>query len=185
MRIIAGRFGGRRLLAVPGKQTRPTTDKVKEALFSMIGPYFDGGIALDLFAGTGGLGIEAVSRGCDQAILVDKQRQAQATISHNLAVTKEPERFQLMKMSAQLALDQLAATQTVVDLVFLDPPYRFKIMAELMTTMATAGLLAPAAIIVAETDHSTELITPPLGFSQIKHHDYGLTQITVYQYTKE
>ncbi|WP_261805775.1 16S rRNA (guanine(966)-N(2))-methyltransferase RsmD [Lapidilactobacillus luobeiensis] len=185
MRVISGRYGGRRLLAVPGTQTRPTTDKVKEALFSMIGPYFDGGIALDLFAGTGGLGIEAVSRGCDQAILVDKQRQAQETIQHNIVVTKEPERFQLLKMPAQSALAYLGQQQIKVDLVFLDPPYRFKIIPTLMSKLAAAGSLAPQALIIAETDHSEALPEPPVGFTQLKHHDYGLTQITVYRYLKE
>ena len=76
MRIVAGDFGGRKLSAVPGMATRPTTDKVKEALFNIIGPYFNGGTSLDLFAGSGGLSIEAVSRGISQAVLVDRQYQA-------------------------------------------------------------------------------------------------------------
>ena len=76
MRIVAGDFGGRKLSAVPGMATRPTTDKVKEALFNIIGPYFNGGTSLDLFAGSGGLSIEAVSRGINQAVLVDRQYQA-------------------------------------------------------------------------------------------------------------
>ena len=80
MRIIAGKFGGRRLKAVPGMKTRPTTDKVKESMFNIIGPYFDGGNVLDLFAGSGGLSIEAVSRGADQAYLIDRQYQAIKTI---------------------------------------------------------------------------------------------------------
>ena len=71
MRVIAGTAKGRALKAVPGTNTRPTTDKVKEAIFSMIGPYFDGGRVLDLFAGTGGLGIEALSRGAEVAVFVD------------------------------------------------------------------------------------------------------------------
>lgn len=76
MRVISGSARGRSLKAVPGMGTRPTTDKVKEAIFSMIGPYFDGGAALDLFAGTGGLGIEALSRGMDKAFLSIKSSKA-------------------------------------------------------------------------------------------------------------
>lgn len=76
MRVVAGEYGGRRLNAVPGRKTRPTTDKVKEALFSSIGPYFAGGSSLDLFAGSGGLSIEAVSRGIDHAVMVDRQYAA-------------------------------------------------------------------------------------------------------------
>lgn len=88
MRIIAGEYGGRRLKAVPGMKTRPTTDKVKEAMFNMIGPYFNGGKSLDLFAGSGGLSIEAVSRGITTATLIDHQYQAIKTIRDNIAVTK-------------------------------------------------------------------------------------------------
>lgn len=73
MRIISGNYGGRRLKSLAGANTRPTTDKVKESIFNMIGPYFDGEIVLDLFAGSGGLAIEAVSRGCSHAVCVDKK----------------------------------------------------------------------------------------------------------------
>ena len=75
MRIVAGDFGGRRLSAVPGMATRPTTDKVKEALFNIIGPYFNGGMSLDLYGGSGGLSIEGVSRGIEHAILVALQAE--------------------------------------------------------------------------------------------------------------
>ncbi len=76
MRIISGNYGGRRLKSLAGANTRPTTDKVKESIFNMIGPYFDGETVLDLFAGSGGLAIEAVSRGCSHAVCVDKNYQA-------------------------------------------------------------------------------------------------------------
>src|SRR4051812_46718382 len=76
MRVISGSAKGRPLKAVPGKGTRPTTDKVKEAVFSMIGPYFDGGHLLDLFAGTGGLGIEALSRGMERAVFIDRDKKS-------------------------------------------------------------------------------------------------------------
>ncbi len=93
MRVVAGEYGGRRLKAVPGMKTRPTTDKVKEAMFNIIGPYLEGGQVLDLFAGSGGLSIEAVSRGADHATLVDRQYQAIKTIHENLSVTKEEDKF--------------------------------------------------------------------------------------------
>ncbi|EPC74922.1 hypothetical protein Lpp126_10033, partial [Lacticaseibacillus paracasei subsp. paracasei Lpp126] len=89
MRVISGAFRGLRLTAVAGNQTRPTADKVKESMFNMLGPYFDGGQALDLYAGTGALGIEAVSRGMVHATLVDRQYAAIKTIKTNLALTKQ------------------------------------------------------------------------------------------------
>lgn len=118
MRIIAGEFGGRPLKAVPGMATRPTTDKVKEAMFSMIGPYFDGGNSLDLFAGSGGLSIEAVSRGIDHAYLVDKQFAAIKTINENIAVTKQPNRFTVTKRDARAALQELSGQGIKFDLIF-------------------------------------------------------------------
>ena len=86
----------------------------------MIGPYFDGGRVLDLYAGSGGLSIEAVSRGMSEAVLVERDRRAQEIVAANIAMTKEKERFQLLKMEAKQALGLLTGT---FDLVFLDPPY--------------------------------------------------------------
>lgn len=108
MRVVAGEYGGRRLKAVPGMKTRPTTDKVKEAMFNIIGPYLDGGQVLDLFAGSGGLSIEAVSRGADHATLVDRQYQAIKTIHENLSVTKEEDKFTVLKGDAYKMLNKLA-----------------------------------------------------------------------------
>lgn len=183
MRVISGTYGGRRLKAVPGNQTRPTTDKVKEALFSMIGPYFDGGQVLDLFAGTGGLGIEAVSRGCDAAVLVDKQRQAQAVINENIAITKEAEKFRLLKSSAQTALGTLATEKQQFNYVFLDPPYRFKIIQQLLEKLVDLSLLADDAHIIVETEKEDDIALPE-HFELLKRHDYGITKISVYQYHK-
>ena len=89
MRIISGNYGGRRLKSLAGANTRPTTDKVKESIFNMIGPYFDGETVLDLFAGSGGLAIEAVSRGCSHAVCVDKNYQALKIIKENIDKMEE------------------------------------------------------------------------------------------------
>ena len=97
MRVISGSRKGRPLQAVPGKGTRPTVDKVKESVFNMIGPFFEGGIALDLYAGTGGLGIEALSRGIDKVIFVDANRKAIDVIHKNLADTQFSEQAEVYK----------------------------------------------------------------------------------------
>lgn len=119
MRVVSGNYGGRPLKTLAGKTTRPTTDKVKGAIFNMIGPYFDGGRVLDLFAGSGSLAIEAVSRGMDHALLVEKDRAAQQVILENIKMTKEPEKFQLLKMSAERVLTNLSES---FDLVLLIHP---------------------------------------------------------------
>ena len=106
------------LKTLEGKTTRPTSDKVRGAMFNMIGPYFDGGRVLDLYAGSGGLSIEAVSRGMSEAVLVERDRRAQEIVAANIAMTKEKERFQLLKMEAKQALGLLTGT---FDLVFFGP----------------------------------------------------------------
>ena len=88
MRVVAGKFRSRQLKSVDSKKTRPTTDKNKENLFNMIGPYFDGGVCLDLFAGSGGLGIEAISRGMNELYSVDHQYKACSTIRENVSMLK-------------------------------------------------------------------------------------------------
>ncbi|MFC6170741.1 16S rRNA (guanine(966)-N(2))-methyltransferase RsmD [Loigolactobacillus jiayinensis] len=182
MRIISGEFGGRRLKAVPGQATRPTTDKVKEAIFNMIGPYFDGGHGLDLFAGSGGLGIEAISRGLDSMILVDRQYAAIKVIKENVATTKAVDRFQIIKAQAERAIQQFVATGQQFDLVLLDPPYRAQQIAAELTTFAEQKLLAPAATIVCETSSDTVLPEDLAGFTHLRRQTYGTTAITIYQY---
>ena len=107
MRIITGEYGGRKLKAVPGNNTRPTTDKVKESIFNIIGPYFDGGVCLDLFAGSGGLAIEAVSRGMEKAVLIDQDPLAIKTIKENISVTKEADKFDVYRNDANRAITLL------------------------------------------------------------------------------
>ncbi len=97
MRIVSGKFGGIRLEGVKGDKTRPTTDKVKESLFSMLGAYFDGGSFLDLYAGSGAVGLEAISRGMDSAVLVDRQYQAVKTIKDNLAKIHAEDQVRVIK----------------------------------------------------------------------------------------
>ena len=120
MKIVSGIYGGRPLKTLEGKTTRPTSDKVRGAIFNMIGPYFEGGRVLDLYAGSGGLSIEAVSRGMSSAVLVELDRKAQTIIAENIQMTKEVGKFQLLKMDAERALEQVSGG---FDLIFLDPPY--------------------------------------------------------------
>ncbi|MFB9769389.1 16S rRNA (guanine(966)-N(2))-methyltransferase RsmD [Lactiplantibacillus modestisalitolerans] len=181
MRIVAGEFGGRRLKAVPGMQTRPTTDKVKEAVFNIIGPYFDGGRSLDLFAGSGGLSIEAVSRGIDQAVLIDRQYQAIKTIRENIVVTKAADRFDVIKGDAQRVLERLATQGQTFDLVFLDPPYAKQQIVKDIQRCADLQLLNPGCRIVCETDTNAQLPAELPGFERIRRQDYGITVITIYQ----
>ena len=107
LRVVSGICKGRPLKAVPGNTTRPTTDKVKEALFNMIGPYFNGGIGLDLFAGSGGLGIEAQSRGLDKVIFIDRDSKAIQVIRENIKSCSFDEKIEVYRNDAVRALKTL------------------------------------------------------------------------------
>lgn len=182
MRIISGEYRGRRLKAVPGMKTRPTTDKVKEAMFNIIGPYFAGGVALDLFAGSGGLSIEGVSRGMTAAYQVDRQYQAIKVIKDNNAVTKNPDKFKVLKMDAWRALEYFVKKGITFDYVFLDPPYKKQQIIAMLDEMVTKKLLNPGAVIVCETDLEADLPQGLPQFAGLRQAKYGITLVTVYQY---
>ncbi|WP_125767748.1 16S rRNA (guanine(966)-N(2))-methyltransferase RsmD [Companilactobacillus furfuricola] len=181
MKVISGTFRGLNLKPVPGKNTRPTSGKVKEAMFSMITPYFNGGNVLDLFAGTGSLGIEAISRGYDHAYLVDKAYKAVNIIKENVEKTKSEAEFTILKMAATEALNKFVDDQVQFGLVFLDPPYRMKITETLIKDMIDHGLLVDGAIIVDETDYEIDL-SSLTSLRLIKQKDYKDTQVALYQY---
>jgi 16S rRNA (guanine966-N2)-methyltransferase len=181
MRVISGSAKGRSLKAVPGMSTRPTTDKVKEAIFSMIGPYFDGGIALDLFAGTGGLGIEALSRGMDKAIFIDIEKKSIETIQQNLTVSGLKEQAEVYRNDAERALKALAKRSIQFNLVFLDPPYRMKLTADLIGMMEQLGLLQNDTVIVVEHDSADTLPDLVGGLMQERRAEYGDTAVTIFK----
>ena len=177
MRVVAGKYGGRPLKTLAGKTTRPTTDKVKGAIFNMIGPYFDGGRVLDLYAGSGSLAIEAISRGMTSAILVEKDRRAQAIINQNLKMTREEERFELLKMEANQSVERITGH---FDLVLLDPPYAKEQIVTDIEKMAERELLSNDALIVCETDKSVDLPEEIAGLGIWKQKIYGISKVTVY-----
>lgn len=177
LRVVAGDFGRRPLKTLEGKTTRPTTDKVKGAIFNMIGPFFDGGRVLDLFSGSGSLAIEAISRGMSSAVLVEKDRRAQAVIQENIKMTKSEEQFQLLKMDAARALTQLTGQ---FDLVLLDPPYAKEQIVANITQLEEQGLLSEEVMLVCETDKGVDLPEEVSNFGIWKQKTYGISKVTVY-----
>ncbi|WP_239254645.1 16S rRNA (guanine(966)-N(2))-methyltransferase RsmD [Listeria ilorinensis] len=185
MRVIAGQRKGHPLKAVPGNNTRPTTDKIKESLFSMIGPFFDGGKVLDLFAGSGGLGIEALSRGMDQAIFIDQAAPAIKTIHENLRSTRLLEQAEVYRNDAFRALKLLAKNEHQFDLVLLDPPYKKQELEKLMLQLSELGLLRPACLVVCEHDKTVELPERVGSLRKIKAPTYGITVLSIYELEEE
>ncbi|MGO0042519.1 16S rRNA (guanine(966)-N(2))-methyltransferase RsmD [Streptococcus suis] len=177
MRIVSGSYGGRPLKTLDGKTTRPTSDKVRGAMFNMIGPYFEGGRVLDLYAGSGGLAIEAISRGMESAVLVERDRRAQAIIRENIAMTKEADKFQLLAMGARQALNSVEGH---FDLVFLDPPYAEQEIEEVITELCRRDLLADDVMVVCETDKAVSLPEEIAELGIWKEKLYGISKVTVY-----
>ena len=177
MKIVSGIYGGRPLKTLEGKTTRPTSDKVRGAIFNMIGPYFEGGRALDLYAGGGGLAIEAVSRGMSSAVLVERDRKAQTIVAENIQMTKDVGKFQLLKMDAERALEQLSGE---FDLIFLDPPYAKEQIVADIEKMAERALFSEDVMVVCETDKAVELPEEIACLGIWKEKIYGISKVTVY-----
>ena len=143
----------------------------------MIGPYFEGGRVLDLYAGSGGLSIEAVSRGMASAVLVERDRKAQAIVAENIQMTKEVGKFQLLKMDAERALEQVSGE---FDLIFLAPPYAKEQIVTDIEKMAERELFSEDVMVVCETDKAVELPEEIACLGIWKEKIYGISKVTVY-----
>jgi 16S rRNA (guanine966-N2)-methyltransferase len=177
VRVVAGRFGGRRLQAPPGRGTRPTSDRVREALFSTLGP-LDGARVLDLFAGSGALGIEALSRGAASALLVERDPRTVAVIRNNLeALGLEAPEATVHAGPARAALRSASARGDTYDLIFLDPPYRSAPGLGQELSAALEPLLAGGGRVVTESDRRAPL---ELAISLIHERRYGDTLIRIH-----
>lgn len=182
MRVVAGTAKGRILKAVPGMNTRPTTDKVKEAMFSIIGPYFEGGYALDLFAGTGGLGIEALSRGIENAVFIDSSRQSIGIVRTNVEAAGFAKQSEIYCNTAERAIKLLEKRGLRFRLFLLDPPYRMKNADALLLEAESRGLAEVGAIAVIEHESDHRYPERFGGFEQRRVAVYGETTLSIYDY---
>ncbi len=183
MRIVAGRYGGRRLTAPPGAATRPTSDRVREALFQRLGP-LDGQRALDLFAGSGALAFEALSRGAAHATVVDSAPAAIKAIAANAAALGlAAEQLEVRRQDARAFLRGARAAGRQYDLVLLDPPYRRA--AELGRALAplVRDVLAPGGRVVSESDRRAPLDLDP-DLPPTDERRYGDTLIRIHERTE-
>jgi 16S rRNA (guanine966-N2)-methyltransferase len=177
VRVVAGRFGGRRLQAPPGRGTRPTSDRVREALFSTLGP-LDGARVLDLFAGSGALGIEALSRGAASALLVERDPRTVAVIRANLeALGIDAPEATVHAGPARAALRSASARGDTYDLIFLDPPYRSAPGLGRELSAALEPLLSGGGRVVTESDRRAPL---ELALPLTHERRYGDTLIRIH-----
>ena len=178
MRVITGSARGRRLKELEGMETRPTTDRVKEGLFSALQFDIEGRKVLDLFAGTGQLGIECLSRGASQAVFVDRRADAVKLIRENLKITDLSERARVV---AGDSMEFLNALREKFDIIFLDPPYEAGLLEPALAHIARFDMLSPHGIIAAESpaDRQLPALTPP--YSIYRTYRYGKIGLTIYR----
>ena len=176
MRVITGTARGRRLKELQGMETRPTTDKVKESLFSIIQFDIEGRRVLDLFAGTGQLGIEALSRGAKQCVFIDQRSDAVKLIRENLEVCGISDRAVVRSGDAMSYLK----SGEKFDIIFLDPPYASGLLVKALEDIAAFDICREHGIIVAESAVETELpaLSPP--YSLYRQYRYGKIKLSVY-----
>ena len=185
LRIIAGAWRGRSIEVPPGKDIRPTSDRVREALFNRLAHAFsDQGFHLhdarvvDVFAGTGALGLEALSRGAAQVVLLDRNPAAVALLKRNVAKLGAEDRATVMNADGS----NLPRAATACNLAFLDPPYDQNLVAPALQSLARQGWLAPGALVTVETDES-ETVTDVPGYTLLDRRAYGRVALTFLSYT--
>ena len=179
MRVIAGALGGRRLVAPRGLLTRPTSDRVREALFSILGDV-RGARVLDLYAGTGALGLEALSRGAERAVFVESGRAALAALRENVRALA-PAGAEIVSTTVERAIGPPPTVSGPFDLLFADPPYAASAtaLARIASAAASGTLLAPDVRVVVE-HASRDSLETPVGWTLTVTRAYGDTALSIY-----
>lgn len=182
MRITGGQMRGRILAGPKDARIRPTSDQVKEAIFNIIGHDLSGFLVLDLFAGSGSLGLEALSRGSSRVVFVDKAKQSVDLIKKNLAICGFESAGIVLKRDLLKGLSGITLPgKKAFDLVFLDPPYGKNLVQFILKELAKGEILAPMAQIVAESSKNDRTPSYPGGHVEMKKNRiYGDTKISLY-----
>lgn len=178
MRVITGSARGHRLVAPSGRDTRPTSDRVKEALFSSLQAHVPGARVMDLYAGSGALGIEALSRGATSCTFVESNRAALSAIDVNLAATRLADHARVQALDAAVALGLAAGAGERFDLVLVDPPYRVDPNEMARVLAGIAAVVAPGGLVRVElATRRVELVDLPTGLQRTGLRTYGDTAI--------
>ncbi|HXG68374.1 MAG TPA: 16S rRNA (guanine(966)-N(2))-methyltransferase RsmD [Blastocatellia bacterium] len=178
MRVISGIYKGRKLRTLAGQAVRPTSDRLRETLFNILAPVIPGSRFLDLCAGSGAVGIEALSRGASRVTFVDQSRRACSVIQSNLASLGVEDEAVIINRDALSALKRFAAESAQFDIIFFDPPYASEMYAQVMPLLATGGVLADSGIVIAEHRAKTPLAAEYgnlKAYRQVKQGESSLT----------
>lgn len=183
MRVIAGTAKKRKLITPAGLTVRPTSDRVKEALFSILGESVAASCFLDLFAGAGTVGIEALSRGAEKVVFVEKETNNIRIIKKNLQVTGLADKARCMGVTVDKAVSLLASEKVSFDLIFMDPPYMSDHVADTLNSITGNNLLLPDGLVVVESNKNTLLPEySPDGLNMFRRALYGDTVLAFYRY---
>ena len=178
MRIVGGRHRSRNLKSLKGNNTRPSSDRLKEALFNKIGPYFEGGSFIDIFGGSGAVGLEAISRGADSVVFVESNKSASKVILDNIKSLNEVDACSIINKDALLFSKEC---EDKYDFIFMDPPYEYEhtqsIMSNLVKNMKDGSLL------IVETRKNSELQVPD-GLELVSSKAYGMALLSIYKMLK-
>lgn len=174
MRVIAGTRRGTILKAPEGLKTRPTTDRTKETLFNVLMPYLNGAVFADFFSGSGGIAIEALSRGAKKAYLVEQDRKAAAVIRQNLEKTRFTKEAELSVTDVFSQLERFRREHILFDLVFMDPPYQMELEKRLLAGLMEHNLLAEDAMVTVEASLETD-------FGYVEAYGYEVVKIKRYK----
>jgi 16S rRNA (guanine(966)-N(2))-methyltransferase RsmD len=178
MRVISGEARGVRLLTPDGRETRPTTDRVKEGMFNALQFDIEGRTVLDLFAGSGQLAIEALSRGAKQAVLVDASQNAIKLLRENVKRARVEDRAEIVRSDY---VSYLQSCRRKFDIVFLDPPYAEKFLENSLRMISEIDILSDGGIIVCERPTEKQLVCDFDGLMHSKDYRYGKTLVTIFR----
>lgn len=185
MRVVAGTAGGLKLKTRDSEATKPTLDRVKEAMFSMLSFETPGAVVLDLFSGSGSLGIEALSRGAESAVFCDKDRECISVIEENLRFTKLKEKATVMKGDFSDNLRNLSEKGKKFTLILLDPPYRQGMEKEAVKLIEKYSLFTENTTVLTEHGFDDKMPDRIGVFEKIKEKKYGTVGVTLYKVSQE
>ena len=184
MRVISGSLRGRKIKGYDIDGTRPTMDRVKESIFGSIQNYIEGSMVLDLFAGSGNLGIEAISNGCSFCYFVDNNRKCVDVIKDNLNEFKIVDKGKVILGDYDIVLDKLCKDNVKFDVIFIDPPYKYKIVNKLMDSMILDKILNDGGIVIFEYSND-DLRKEYDDYLLLKNKKYGDKYISIYRFIKK
>ena len=182
MRVIAGAYRGRKLRTLEGVEVRPTSDRLRETLFNILAPRIRSARFLDICAGSGAVGIEAISRGAEDAVFIESSRAACSVIEANLSTLRIDDGFRLIRRDATPALKELAQTSAQFDIVFLDPPYASELYDQVMNELSIGHLLEADSIVVVEHRSKHRLSSAYSNLKTYRQLKQGESALSFYEF---